>query len=110
MIHGITVELITQTQSGTDDFGNAVYLQTSESVDDVLVSPSTADDIIDSTNLYGKKAIYTIGVPKGDTHKWEDNYVVFFGHKWHIFSFAREGIVENIPLRWNAKYYCERYE
>ena len=110
MIHGITVKLITLTEDGVDGFNNPTYSVFSEDVVDVLVSPSSSDDIVDSTNLYGKKAIYTIAIPKGDTHVWADNFVEFFGQRWHVFSYPMEGIEANIPLRWNAKYYVERYE
>lgn len=110
MIHGITVRLITLTQSGVDGFNNPTYSASSVDVDDVLVAPSSTDDITDSTNLYGKKAVYTIAIPKGDTHIWTDNLVQFFGETWHIYSYPQMGIEANIPLRWNAKYYVERYD
>ena len=109
MINGITVTLINKVQIGTDQFNNPIYELTEIPVDNVLVAPSSSDDIIDSTNLYGRKAIYTIAIPKGDTHKWENQIVEFFGEKWHVFSMPLMGIEEMIPLSWNAKYYVERY-
>ena len=60
-------------------------------------------------NLFGKKAVYTLAIPKGDTHKWEDSVVEFFGHKWKTFGFPIEGIESNIPLDWNKKVMVERY-
>ena len=108
-IVGITVNLINQVQTGTDPFGNPIFTPNTVSVQNVLVAPSSSDDIVDSTQLYGKKAVYTIAVPKGDTNVWENQIVEFFGHRWHVFSFPMEGIEANIPLSWNAKYYVERF-
>ena len=45
-----------------------------------------------------------------DTHEWEDSIVEFFGQKFHIFGFPKQGIEANIPLRWHKIYKCERYE
>ena len=59
-------------------------------------------------NLTGKKAVYTLAIPKGDQNSWEDNNVVF-RKKWHVLGFAIEGIDENIPLDWNKKVMVERY-
>lgn len=108
-IVGITVKLINQVQTGTDPFGNPIYTPNTISVGNVLVAPSSSEDIIDSTNLYGKRAQFTIAIPKGDTNHWEDQIVEFFGARWHVFSLPMEGIEANIPLYWNAKYYVERY-
>lgn len=109
MINGITITLINLVESGKDAFNNPIYEENQVQVDDVLVAPSSSDDIVDSTDLYGKKAIYTIAIPKGDTHVWEDQIVEFFGQRWKVFSMPMTGIESNIPLRWNTKYYVEGY-
>lgn len=109
MINGITIALINLVETGKDGFNNPIYDEVTTQVDDVLVAPSSSDDVIDSTNLYGKKAIYTIAIPKGDTHIWENQVVEFFGERWIVFSLPMTGIESNIPLRWNTKYYVERY-
>lgn len=110
MIKGITVTLYQRTQSGTDAFNQPIYTETPVEVDDVLVAPSTNDDVITSTDLVGKKAIYTLGIPKGDTHSWEGNKVSFFGEYWKVFTFEIRGIEENVPTRWHKKVMVERYE
>lgn len=109
MIQGISINLINLVEIGKDDFNNPIFEEQSIVVDNVLVAPSSSDDIVDSTNLYGKKAIYTIAIPKGDTHIWVDQVVEFFGERWKVFSFPMTGIEANIPLSWNSKYYVERY-
>ena len=110
MLTGITVTLWNKTQTGTDPLGAPIYEETPEQVEDVLVAPASSQEILDNTNLYGKKAIYTLAIPKGDAHDWEDKKVSFFGQDWHVFGIPLEGIVENIPLRWNKKVTVERYE
>lgn len=110
MIKGITVTLYNKTQTSTDSFGDPVYTETPVDVDDVLVYPSTGTEILETTNLYGKKAVYTMAIPKGDTHDWEDQKVSFFGETWRTFGVPTQGIDDNIPLRWNMKVMVERYE
>lgn len=109
-IKGITVTLYDKTATSTDAFGDPVYTETPQNVDDVLVYPSTSTEILETTNLYGKKAVYTLAIPKGDTHDWTDRKVSFFGEDWHTFGIPTQGIEANIPLRWNMKVMVERYE
>ena len=98
------------TQTGTDPFDAPIYTETPIEVDNVLVSPSTTQETLDAVNLYGKKAVYTLAIPKGDTHEWENRKVEFFGQSWRAFSIVTEGIDANIPLSWNKKVMVERYE
>lgn len=109
MIKGITVVLQTKVPSGTDAFNHTVYELVDENVENVLVAPASADDIVTSQELHGKKAVYTLAIPKGDMHDWNDTVVSFFGQKWHTFGFPLEGIEANIPLEWNKKVMVERY-
>ena len=107
---GITVTLYEVTQTGTDDFGEPVHTETPTDVENVLVSPSTSQEILDTVNLYGRKAVYTLGIPKGDSHDWENRRVDFFGERWRVFGVPTKGIEELIPLDWNTKVTVERYE
>jgi hypothetical protein len=108
-IKGMDVVLKVKKQVGTDSFNAPVYEYTNEIVKDVLVAPSSSDDIATAENLYGKKAVYTLGIPKRDQHDWIDTEVEFFGVKWKTLGFPVEGIEENIPLRWHKKVMVERY-
>lgn len=109
MIKGMTVVLVSKNQTGVDAFNCPVYEYVEESVDDVLVAPASSDDIITAQDLHGKKAVYTLAIPKGDSHNWEDAIVRFFGQEWHVFGYPLEGMEENLPLRWNKKVMVERY-
>ena len=108
-IKGITVTLIGKIETGKDPFGKPIYEDVEILVDNVLVSPTSSDDIVNQLNLTGKKAVYTLAIPKGDTNTWEDQEVRFFGEKWRVFGFVTQGIEELIPLDWNKKVMVERY-
>ena len=109
MIKGITVILLQKKQVGVDGFNRPIYEYEEISVDNVLVAPASTDDIVTSQDLTGKKAVYTLAIPKGDIHNWEDTIVRFFGAQWKTVGFPLEGIEENIPLDWNKKVMVERY-
>lgn len=109
-IKGITVKLIEKSVAEIDPFGNEVFTEMEVDVENVLVSPSSQDDIVTSTNLYGKKAVYTLAIPKGDTHTWVDTKVKFFDKTWRTFGEPVKGIDELIPLDWNMKVMVELYE
>lgn len=110
MIKGITVLLYEKTQTGMDGFNRPIYEEIPVSVDNVLVAPVTSDDVISNTDLTGKKAVYTLGIPKGDTHDWKDKRIEFFGETFMSFGFPTKGIDSLIPGEWNMKVMVERYE
>lgn len=110
MIKGITVTLITKQETGRDPFDNPIYEDVEIEVDNVLVSPTSTDDIVNTMDLTGKKAVYTLAIPKGDTNNWENAEVRFFGERWRTFGMVTEGIEHLIPLDWNKKVMVERYE
>lgn len=109
-IKGITVKLINRVEVGKDPIGEPIYEEVPIEVENVLVSPTSSDDIVNNFELYGKKAVYTLAIPKGDTNNWTDAKVEFFGETWRTFGLPLEGIEEMIPLDWNKKVQVERYE
>lgn len=109
-IHGIQITLIDKQVVSVDPFGTPVVKNVEILVDNVLVSPTTTDDVTNRLSLTGKKAVYTLAIPKGDLHDWENKEVIFFGQKWRTVGFATEGIESMIPLEWNKKVMVERYE
>ncbi len=108
-IKGTTVTIITKIQVGADEFNAPVWERVEEQVDNVLIAPSSSNEVLSANDLYGKKAVYTLAIPKDDTHNWEDCEVVFFGRIWRTFGIPLEGIPELIPLKWNKKVMVERY-
>lgn len=110
MIKGIPVTLYGRTKSGTDPFNAPVYTDTAETVENVLVTPTEAQDVISQEQMYGKHSVYTLCIPKGDTHDWIDKRIAFFGAEFKSFGPVQEYIEANVPGPWNRKVMVERYE
>ena len=109
-IKGITITLIDKVELKKDPFGNPVFQDAEIQVDNVLVSPTSTDDIVNNLELEGKKSVYTLAIPKGNTNVWEGKEVRFFGAKWRVFGKTMQGIEHLIPLDWNKKVVVEAYE
>ena len=110
-ITGITITLYDLTQTGTDPLNKPVYAETPVQVDNVLVAPVSSTEQLETYTLTGRKAVYQLGIPKGDTHDWKaGKKVSFFGADWRVIGIPTEGIEEMIPLDWNKKVQVERYE
>ena len=107
----ISVTLHNFTDSGEKDKTNRpIMTESTVVVDNVLVAPVSSDDVTNTLNLTGKKAVYQLAIPKGDANTWENAQVEFFGEKWRTIGVPEQGIEANIPLKWNKKIKVERYE
>ena len=112
-LHGITIQLLVKTQTGVDGFNRPVYEETSVDVDNVLVGQPAATEVLEVQNLTGKKIVYWLGIPKGDTHEWENAKIVLpapFAGVYRSISFSQTGIQDLIPLSWGKNIAVERYE
>ena len=109
-IHGIQITLIDKQVVSVDPFGSPVVKDVEITIDNVIVAPATTEDVTSQMSLTGKKISYTIGIPKGDMHDWEEKEVRFFGKRWKTVGIPLEGIESMIPLEWNKKVTVERYE
>lgn len=109
-LRGIDIKLYNQTVIGKDPFGAEIREEKAITVSNVLVFPTTNDEVVSQLNLTGKKAEYTLSIPKGDTNNWNDKTVEFFGKKWKTFGAVSETIDELTPLSWNKKVMVARYE
>ena len=109
LLHGITIQLYERTETGKDAFNRPVYAETAVNVDNVLIGEPSAQEIVDTLNLTGKKLAYTLAIPKGDTHDWTDVSVSFWGEKFRTIGEPTQGIEAMIPLDWNKKVRVERY-
>lgn len=110
-IQGIAVTLYEPTQTGVDAFNRPVVELVPTVVENVLVQPQeqNIDPPLNSTDLDAASVTYLLGIPKGDTHVWENREVEFFGQRFRTEGFAREGIDAMIPLEWNRKIICRRF-
>lgn len=110
LIKGTTVHLIQKLEISKDPFGAPIYEDKEIEVENVLITPTSTDDIVNTQDLIGRKAVYTLAIPKGDTNTWENQEVRFFGEKWRVIEIPTQGIEHLIPLDWNKKVMVERYE
>lgn len=110
-LKGITVKVSVKMLVGKDAFNREIFEDAMEDVENVLVAPLSQmnGEILNELSMNGKKALYQMAIPKGDTHSWEDTTVEFFGAKWKTVGFSTIGIEDLIPLDWNRKVIVERY-
>lgn len=110
MIRGIDITLYAKKQTGVDAFGAPVWEETPETVHNVLVGQPSAEDVVNELQLYGKHIAYTLALPKGDAHSWDNATVEFFGERFRTYGGVTQGIDELVPLCWNKKVKVERHE
>lgn len=109
-LRGITVTLYNKVEIGRDGFNKPIYNDEEVSVENVLVEPLTSTEVLETLSLTGRRAVYRLGIPKGDEHEWEDRKVKLFGKVYHTIGPTLEGIEDLIPLDWNKKVQVERIE
>lgn len=109
-LKGITVTLYERTEAGKDSLGNPIWTETPTEVENVLIGEPSTEEQESSINLYGKKLEYVLGVPKGDSHSWENARIDFFGQSFRAFGGVTQGIEAMIPLEWNKKVRVARYD
>lgn len=108
LIKGITIELLEHKQIGEDAFGAPIYDDDVITVPNVVVTPAETSDIIDVMNLTGKKAVYNLCIPKGDSNNWTNAEVVIRGERFKTIGIPKEYI--RTPLEWNKQIAVERIE
>lgn len=109
-MQGIDIIRYNKTQTGEDGFGAPIYSEAPEVVHNVLIGEPATEDIVNDLQLYGKRLAYTLALPKGDSHDWDNVTVEFFGQKFRTYGAVTEGIEAMIPLKWNRKVKVERFE
>ncbi len=114
MIRGTTVTLYERTQSGTDAFNRPVWTETPVTVDNVLVGEPTTDEAAAATDLFGKKLLCWLALPKGDAHDWTDSRVEWTDPAGRTvtvrtFGFPLAGIEADVPGPWHVKLRCEAF-
>lgn len=109
LLTGIPVLLYDKVRTGTDAFNAPVYTETAVKVRNVLVCPVSTEDIVTAQQLYGKRAVYELCIPKEDVNDWENRTVEFYGKKWRTFGIVLEWMDHLVPGDWNRKVKVERY-
>lgn len=110
MLKGTDVILYSKKQIGEDGFHAPVCEETAEIVHNVLIGEPSTEEVVTELQLNGKRLAYTLALPKGDTHDWNNVKVNFFGQNFITYGAVIQGIESMIPLCWNKKVKVERYE
>lgn len=112
LISGIPVILYEKTVTGYDAFNREIVEEKPVTVENVLVQPleRTTDAQTESTNLFPEKMSFVLGIPKSDTHNWDDSRVEFWGHVFRSENGAWQGIEDLVPGPWNKKVLVRRYD
>ena len=95
---GIPITLYNKVEIGRDAFNKPIYDDVPETVENILIEPLSDSEVLETLSLTGRKAVYRIGIPKGDQHDWTDKKVSFFGQDFRTIGIPIEGIEEMIPL------------
>ena len=106
---GRSIILYDKVRAGVDDFNRPIYTETPVTVENVLIGSPSPQEVVDALNLTGKRAAYTLGIPKGDAHVWTDRKVEFFGETFHTIAYPVKGQEELVPLDWGQNVMVERY-
>ena len=77
----------------------------------VLVGEPSSEAVVTELQLTGRRIAYTLALPKGDAHDWNNVRVAFWGQTLpHRAAGAVQGIGSMVPLAWNKKVQVERIE
>lgn len=106
---GQTIRLFDKIQTGTDAFKAPIYQENSIDVENVLICPVSTEDIAEDLQLYGKRAVYELHIPKTDANQWENRIVEFYGQRWRTFGIHLQWMEALTPGPWNRKVKVERY-
>lgn len=113
-MNGKTVYLFDKIKTGEDPFGAPIYKEKREKIENVLIGQPQTTPITDSQNIQGKRGRFLLGIPKKDTHVWENKDVEFElcgrVYKCKTVAFAYVGQSELIPGPWKGYIEAEYYD
>ena len=109
-ITGIDVVLYTTTSEEVDEFDRPIEREEPVTVSNVLVVKPSSQELAEQLDLTGKRVQYTLCIPKGDTHEWENKKVEFYGKLFKTIGAETQYIEHLTPLAWNKQIMVEAYE
>lgn len=108
-LRGVPITIIESQKTGTNPFGEAVYEQTTRTIDNVLIYPLNAKERADTLSLTGKEISYRLSIPKGVEINWKNSIVRFYGETWQVVGDPLKTIDELTPLDWNERVEVARF-
>lgn len=104
MIRGVTATVVRPTATTAKDrFGNVVYGTTTDTVDNVLVSPSSTADL-EAARPEGDATTLTLHFPKtfaGNLEHCEVELPAPWGGRWKVLGDPKPYIDANTPTDWH---------
>lgn len=98
---GEKVTIITKQAVSKDILGNVVFAETEEQVDNVLVAPGEAADVIDDMRPDGTEVHYTLYFPKTFKGHLETGEIIVRGERLQVVGHPDRFDVGNCPTEWN---------
>lgn len=109
-IKGETVILVEETITGKDAFGRDIVATAQTSVANVIIGNPGTEAAAEELDLTGKRIVFVLGIPKGDTHDWKDKTVFIRGEKFRTYGYPLTQTEANVPGSWNTQVKVEAYE
>lgn len=103
MIRGTQVTVIFKTADSVDDMNMPVYSESRETVEDVLVGPSSTDDTPGGQRQAGDRTEIALYFPKTFTRSLRGCEVEAVGKTWRVLGNPQPYMDVNTPTRWNRK-------
>ena len=103
MIKGVAVTVSSPSSASTDRFGNPVITWTTETVNDVLVSPGATADL-EASRPDGVTVAYSLHFPKtftGSLEGCEVTLPVPWSGTYRVIGAPGQYMDENTPTRWH---------
>jgi hypothetical protein len=111
MIQGEQVTVRVRKKTGTDSMNNPVWEWVDEStVDDVLVSPGSTDDLGGSIRPDGTEIVLTLHFPKSFTGSLRNRRVLVRGRELAIVGDPVQYSDANTPTRWHMPAQCKEVD
>lgn len=101
MISGTTVTVTRRVMTGRDEMGEPVFSTQSESVGNVLVAPSSTDEMDETNRAYGVTCELTLHFPKDYTQSLEGCTVAVYGGTYRVLGDPQPYMAANTPTPWN---------
>ena len=101
MIRGTDVAVIRRTVDSRDDMGEPVFSESRETVGNVLVAPSSTDEMDETNRMFGITCDLTLHFPKSYTASLEGCAVDVGGTLYRVLGDPQPYMVGNTPTPWN---------
>ena len=109
LIAGETVTVRTPT-IGYDEHMEEVVTWDEATVANVVVTPGTTSDVLDSTRPDGTRVAFTLGFPKTFTAPLRGCHVLVRGIECAVIGDPQPYAAENVPGAWNYTAEVERVD